>query len=222
MYDPERIKGNVKEKREKNKTIAVKLFISGILIYIVMFSVEAITSKNLIIHYALIPILIGFSIVIITSVKLINKISIKLNKKIETHAKTKLIEGFVLLSIIISFSVYYLLSKNNITLYILVALLLICSIIISKMMNIFYKLLNSGIISINTNFNRNIKYSTLVDIGGILLILSIADIIILLISEMSGFLNLFSITIITIFSAIIVLLAFYMYKSYNYKLFKIN
>ena len=222
MYDPERIKGNVKEKREKNKTIAVKLFISAILIYIVMFSVEAITSKNLIIHYALIPILIGFSIVIITSVKLINKISIKLNKKIETHAKTKLIEGFVLLSIIISFSVYYLLSKNNITLYILVALLLICSIIISKMMNIFYKLLNSGIISINTNFNRNIKYSTLVDIGGILLILSIADIIILLISEMSGFLNLFSITIITIFSAIIVLLAFYMYKSYNYKLFKIN
>ena len=222
MYDPERIKGNVKEKREKNKKIAVKLFISAILIYIVMFSVEAITSKNLIIHYALIPILIGFSIVIITSVKLINKISIKLNKKIETHAKTKLIEGFVLLSIIISFSVYYLLSKNNITLYILVALLLICSIIISKMMNIFYKLLNSGIISINTNFNRNIKYSTLVDIGGILLILSIADIIILLISEMSGFLNLFSITIITIFSAIIVLLAFYMYKSYNYKLFKIN
>ena len=222
MYDPERIKGNVKEKREKNKTIAVKLFISGILIYIVMFSVEAITSKNLIIHYALIPILIGFSIVIITSVKLINKINIKLNKKIENHAKTKLIEGFVLLSIIISFSVYYLLSKNNITLYILVALLLICSIIISKMMNIFYKLLNSGIISINTNFNRNIKYSTLVDIGGILLILSIADIIILLISEMSGFLNLFSITIIAIFSAIIVLLAFYMYKSYNYKLFKIN
>ena len=222
MYDPERIKGNVKEKREKNKTIAVKLFISGILIYIVMFSVEAITSKNLIIHYALIPILIGFSIVIITSVKLINKINIKLNKKIENHAKTKLIEGFVLLSIIISFSVYYLLSKNSITLYILVALLLICSIIISKMMNIFYKLLNSGIISINTNFNKNIKYSTLVDIGSILLILSIANIIILLISEMSGFLNLFSITIITIFSAIIVLLAFYMYKSYNYKLFKIN
>lgn len=222
MYDPERIKGNVKEKREKNKTIAVKLFISGILIYIVMFSVEAITSKNLIIHYALIPILIGFSIVIITSVKLINKINIKLNKKIENHAKTKLIEGFVLLSIIISFSVYYLLSKNSITLYILVALLLICSIVISKMMNIFYKLLNSGIISINTNFNKNIKYSTLVDIGGILLILSIADIIILLISEMSGFLNLFSISIITIFSAIIVLLAFYMYKSYNYKLFKIN
>ena len=222
MYDPERIKGNVKEKREKNKTIAVKLFISGILIYIVMFSVEAITSKNLIIHYALIPILIGFSIVIITSVKLINKINIKLNKKIENHAKTKLIEGFVLLSIIISFSVYYLLSKNSITLYILVALLLICSIIISKMMNIFYKLLNSGIISINTNFNKNIKYSTLVDISGILLILSIADIIILLISEMSGFLNLFSITIITIFSAIIVLLAFYMYKLYNYKLFKIN
>ena len=222
MYDPERIKGNVKEKREKNKTIAVKLFISAILIYIVMFSVEAITSKNLIIHYALIPILIGFSIVIITSVKLINKISIKLNKKIETHAKTKLIEGFVLLSIIISFSVYYLLSKNSITLYILVALLLICSIIISKMMNIFYKLLNSGIISINTNFNKNIKYSTLVDIGSILLILSIANIIILLISEMSGFLNLFSISIITIFSAIIVLLAFYMYKSYNYKLFKIN
>jgi sensor domain CHASE-containing protein len=66
-----------------------------------MFSVEAITSKNLIIHYALIPILIGFSIVIITSVKLINKINIKLNKKIENHAKTKLIEGFVLLSIII-------------------------------------------------------------------------------------------------------------------------
>jgi hypothetical protein len=222
MYDPERIKGNVKEKREKNKTIAVKLFISGILIYIVMFSVEAITSKNLIIHYALIPILIGFSIVIITSVKLINKINIKLNKKIENHAKTKLIEGFVLLSIIISFSVYYLLSKNSITLYILVALLLICSIIISKMMNIFYKLLNSGIISINTNFNKNIKYSTLVDIGSILLILSIANIIILLISEMSGFLNLFSISIITIFSAIIVLLAFYMYKSYNYKLFKIN
>ncbi|AGO60038.1 hypothetical protein [Ferroplasma acidarmanus] len=222
MYDPERIKVNVKEKREKNKTIAVKLFISAILIYIVMFSVEAITSKNLIIHYALIPILIGFSIVIITSVKLINKINIKLNKKIENHAKTKLIEGFVLLSIIISFSVYYLLSKNSITLYILVALLLICSIIISKMMNIFYKLLNSGIISINTNFNKNIKYSTLVDIGGILLILSIANIIILLISEMSGFLNLFSITIIAIFSAIIVLLAFYMYKSYNYKLFKIN
>ena len=66
---------------------------------------------------------------------------------IETHAKTKLFEGFVLLSIIISFSVYYLFGKNSITLYILVALLLICSIIISKMMNIFYKLLNSGIIS---------------------------------------------------------------------------
>ena len=222
MYDPERIKGNVKEKREKNKKIAVKLFISAILIYIVMFSVEAIISKNLIINYALILILIGFSIVIITSVKLINKINIKLNKKIENRSNIKLIEAFVLLSIIISFSVYYLLSKNNITLYILVALLLICSIIISRMMNIFYKLLNSGIISINTNFNKNIKYSTLVDGGGILRILAIADIIILLISEMSRFLNLFSISIITIFSAIIVLLAFYIYKSYNYKLFKIN
>ena len=179
MYDPERIKGNVKEKREKNKKIAVKLFISAILIYIVMFSVEAIISKNLIINYALILILIGFSIVIITSVKLINKINIKLNKKIENRSNIKLIEAFVLLSIIISFSVYYLLSKNNITLYILVALLLICSIIISRMMNIFYKLLNSGIISINTNFNKNIKYSTLVDVGGIVLILASADIIIL-------------------------------------------
>lgn len=102
------------------------------------------------------------------------------------------------------------------------ALLLICSIIISKMVDIFYKLLNSRIISINTKFNKNIKYYRLVDIGGILLILAIADIIILLISEMSRFLNLFSISKITIFSAIIVLLAFYIYKSYNYKLFKIN
>ena len=222
MYDPGRIIGHVKEQREKNKTIAVKLFISAILIYIVMFSFEAITSKNLLIHYALIPILIGFSVAIITSVKLINRINIKLNKKIENDGKTKLIEVFVLLSIIISFSVYYLFGKNSITLYILVALLLICSIIISSMMNILYKLLNSGVISINTNFNKNIKYSTLVDVGGILLILSIGDIIILVISEMSKFLNLFSISTITIFSAIIVLLAFYIYRSYNYKLFNIN
>jgi hypothetical protein len=217
MYDPEEIEKTVKEKQEKNKKIAVKLIIFDILLYVTIFSIQAITSRNIRINYTLILVLLGFSIVITKLSKLINEI----DKKIENYARIKLLEA-LLLSLVVSFSVYYMLSKNIIMLYILLAFLIISAIITSRMINVFYKALISGTISLGTDFNKNIKSSTLVDIGGIILILFTADIIILLISEMSRFLNLFSISIITIFSAIIVLLAIYIYKSYNYKLFKIN
>jgi len=217
MYDPEEIKKTVKAKQEKNKKIAVKLIIFDILLYVAIFSMQAITSRNIRINYTLILVLLGFSIVIIKLSKLINEI----DKKIKNYARIKLLAA-LLLSLVVSFSVYYILSKNIMMLYILLAFLIISAIITSRMINVFYKALISGIISTNTNFNKNIKYSTLVDIGGIILILFTADIIILLISEMSKSLNLFSISIITILSAIIVLLAIYIYKSYNYKLFKIN
>jgi len=221
MYDPEEIKREVKEKQEKNKKIAVKLMVFIILMYVAIFSIQSITYKNIIINYALIVILIGLSIAIIKSLKLINKVNVKINKKMENYGKIKLIEA-LLLSLIVVFSVYYILSKNIIMFYILLSFLIIYAIIISIIINILYKFLDSGIISINNKFNKNIKYSKLMDLDGLTVILFSADLVILLITIITKFLNLFSVSIITIFSVFIALILIYIYKSYNYRLFNIN
>jgi len=220
MYDPDEIKRKVKEKQEKNKKIAVKLMVFIILMYVAMFSIQSITYKNIIMNCALIVILIGLSIAIIKSLKLINKVNVKINKKMENYGKIKLI--YTLLSLIVVFSVYYILSKNIIIFYILLSFLIIYTIIISIIINILYKFLDSRIISINNKFNKNTKYSTLMDLDGLTVILFSADLVILLISIITKFLNLFSVSIMAIFSLIIVLIWIYIYKSYNYGLFNIN
>jgi len=80
----------------------------------------------------LILVLPGFSIVIIKLSKLINEI----DKKIKNYARIKLLEA-LLLTLVASFSVYYILSKNIMMLYILLAFLIISIIITSRMINVF-------------------------------------------------------------------------------------